>query len=100
MNVGVCTIRLRLPDNFSLKDKRQVLRSVTSRIRNTFNVSVAEGDDNDLWQATTIGISVVSNDKRHTDEVLSKVVNFITASRFEMEVLDCQTEIIPISAEE
>ena len=100
MNVGVCTIRLRLPDNFSLKDKRQVLRSVTSRIRNTFNVSVAEVDDNDLWQAATLGISVVSNDKRHTDEVLSKVVNFITASRFEMEVIDYHTEIIPISAED
>ena len=97
MNVGVCTLKLRLPDNFSLKDKRQVLRSVTSRVRNTFNVSVAEVDDNDLWQSTTIGISVVSNDKRHTDEVLSKIVNFVTTSRFEMEVIDCQTEIIPIS---
>ena len=97
MHVGVCRIKVRLPENLSLKGKRQVLKSIISRVGSKFNVSVAEVDDNDLWQLATLGISCVSNDKRHVDEILSKVVNFITESRFEIEILDCEIEILPIS---
>jgi len=97
MNVGICRIRLRLPENLSLKGKRQVLKSITTRVGNKFNVSVAEVDDQDLWQLATIGISCVSNNKRHANEVLSKVVDFITDSRFEVEILGYQIEILPIS---
>lgn len=61
----------------SLKDKRMVLRSLRDRIRQKFNVSVAEVEDNDQWQVAVIGIVVVSNDKAHANEMLSKVVNFI-----------------------
>jgi len=96
MNVGVVKIRLRLPENLSLKGKRQVLRSITTRIRSKFNVSVAEVDDHDLWQLATLGITAVSNDKRYTNEVLSKVVNFVINARFEIEVLDYQIEILPV----
>ena len=96
MNIGVCKISLRLPENLSLKGKRQVLRSVTTRIRNKFNVSVAEVDDQDLWQLATLGICCVSNDKRYTNEVLSKVVNFVVDSRFELEILDYEIEILPV----
>ncbi len=96
MHVGVCRIRLRLPENLSLKGKRQVLKSIISRVGNKFNVAVAEVDDQDLWQLATLGISCVSNNKRHTNEVLSKVVNFITDSRFEIEVLDYEIEILPV----
>jgi len=96
MHIGVCRIRLRLPENLSLKGKRQVLKSITSRVGNKFNVSVAEVDDNDVWQLATLGICCVSNDKRHANEVLSKVVNFITDSRFEIEILDYEIEILPV----
>ena len=96
MHVGVCRIKVRLPENLSLKGKRQVLKSIISRVGSKFNVSVAEVDDNDLWQLATIGISCVSNDKRHVNEVLSKVVNFITDSRFEVEILDYEIEILPV----
>jgi len=97
MNVGVCRISFRLPENSSLKDKRRVLKSITTRVRNKFNVAVAEVDDHDLWQLATLGISCVSNDKRHANEVLSKVVDFISESRFEVEMLDYQIEILPCS---
>ena len=73
-----------------------MLKSITARIENKFNVSVAEIDDHDLWQLATIGISCVSNDKRQTNEVLSRVINFITEGRFEVEVLDYEIEIIPV----
>ena len=94
MNVGVCKVSLRIPENMSLKGKRQVIKSITSKIRNKFNVAVAEVDNNDVWQASTIGISCLSNNKRHTNEVLSRVVNFIQAGRFEIELLDYEIEII------
>lgn len=96
MNVGVCRISLRLPENQSLKGKRQVLKSIITRIRNQFNVSVAEVDDHDLWQLATIGICCVSNDKRYTNQVLSKVVDFIAGSRFEVEILNHEIEILSV----
>jgi len=96
MNVGVCKINLRLPENSSLKGKRQVLKSVTTRLRNKFNVSVAEVDNHDLWQLATIGICCVSNDSRYTNEVLSKVVDFVINNRFEVEILDYEIEILPV----
>ena len=96
MNVGVCKIKLRLPENLSLKGKRRVLKSITTRIRSRFNVSVAEVDDQDLWQLATIGICCVSNNKRHANEVLSNVVDFITDNRFEVEILDYEIEILPV----
>ncbi|MBA7600051.1 hypothetical protein ES703_07098 [subsurface metagenome] len=96
MNVGVCKIKLRLPENSSLKSKRQVLKSITSRIRNKFNVAVAEIDDHEMWQLATIGICCVSNDRRYTNRVLSKVVDFVVGSRFEVEILDYEIEILAV----
>ena len=97
MHVGVCRIRVRLPENLSLKGKRRVLKSITSRVGGKFNVSVAEVDDHDLWQLATLGISCVSNSKQHANEVLSRVVDFIINSRFEIEILDYEIEILPVS---
>jgi len=96
MNVGVCRVSLRLPENQSLKGKRRVLKSITTRVRSKFNVSVAEVDDQNLWQLATLGICFVSNDKRFTNEVLSKVVDFIVDGRFELEILDYEIEILPV----
>ena len=96
MNAGVCKIAVRIPENMSLKGKRQVLKSITSRVRNKFNVAVAEIDHNDLWQMAAIGICCLSNNKRHTNQVLSRVVNFIEAGRFEIELLDYEIEIIDV----
>lgn len=96
MNVGVCKVKLRLPDNLSLKSKRQVIKSVTARLKNKFNVSVAEVEDNDLWQLATLGICFVSNDKRFTNQVLSKAVEFVINSQGDFEMLDYEIEILAI----
>lgn len=96
MHVGVCSIQFRLPENLSLKGKRQIVKSITSRVSAKFNVSVAEIDDHDFWQMATIGVSCVSNDKRHANEVLSRVVQFITDNRFEIEVLGYEIEILAV----
>ncbi|MBA7575522.1 hypothetical protein ES708_17352 [subsurface metagenome] len=96
MNVGTCRVRLRFPENLSLKGKRQILKSITTRLRSKFNISVAEVDDNELWQVATLGISCVSNNKRYTNEVLSKAADFIVNGRFDVEMLDYEIEIIPV----
>ncbi len=73
-----------------------MVKSIAARIRNKFNVSVAEVDDHDRWQLATLGICCVSNDSRYTNEVLSKVVTFVINSRFEVEILDYEIEILPV----
>ena len=94
MNIGVCQIYLRLPENLSLKGKRRVLKSIISRVRSKFNVSIAEVDNQELWQLATLGICFVSNNNRYTNEVLSKVVDFVTNGRFEVEILNYEIEIL------
>ncbi len=96
MNIGVCKIKLRLPENLSLKGKRQVVKSITARIQSKFNVSVAEVDDQELWQLATIGVCCVSNDGRFTNQVLSKVVDFVNNGRFDVEILDYEIEILAV----
>jgi uncharacterized protein YlxP (DUF503 family) len=96
MNVGVARVSLRIPGNTDLKGKRQVVKSIIGRIKSRFDVAVAEVDDNDSRRTATIGICCISNDKRHSNEVLSKVVSFIEKSRFDVEFLDYSIEIIDI----
>ena len=94
MHVGVCHVSLRLPGNQGLKGKRQVASSITSRVRTKFNVSIAEVEDNQLWQRLTLGISCVSNDPRHANEILSKVVQYIQETRSDLEFLDYDVEMV------
>jgi len=72
------------------------LKSITSRVGNKFNVSIAEVENQSLWQSAVLGICCVSNNSRYTNEVLSKVVDFIVNSRFEVEILDYKIEILPV----
>ena len=69
--------RLQISDSGSLKSKRQVLRQVTDRLKARFNVSVAEVEDNDLWQRATIALAVVGDDRRHVDEQIEKMIHFV-----------------------
>jgi len=75
--VGTCELGFHLADNHSLKGKRQVSRSLVQRIRNRFNVSVAEVSDQDRWQTLSIGVSCVTDDARHANEILSKIVDYV-----------------------
>ena len=77
MNIGVCTVKLRLPENVSLKGKRQVLRAIKDRVRNKFNVSITESDGHDLWQRAELGICQAGSDRAFVDSALREVVNFI-----------------------
>ena len=94
MTVGVLKVKLHLPATRSLKGKRGILKSITAQVKNKFNVSIAEVDDHDLWQLSTLGITCVSNGGRHANEMLSKVANYIERISGEAEFLDYEIEII------
>lgn len=94
MFIGACKVTLRLPENHSLKGKRHVLKSVMTRVKNEFNVAVAEVGSQDLWQVAEIGVCCVSNNGQHATEMISKVVDFIERSRLDAEVIDYETELL------
>ena len=77
MVVLVCEVQLYLPDSRSLKHKRQVVKSIKDRLHNRFNISVAEVEDNDLWQRATLGLAVASLATAHAHAVVAKSVDFI-----------------------
>jgi len=77
MLLGICTINLYFSNSQSLKDKRNIIKSVKSRIRNHFNVSVSEINNHDLWKNATLGIACIGNEKRYLNDVLNKVIKFI-----------------------
>lgn len=77
MVVGVLRLELRIPGAHSLKEKRRVVRALTARVRNKFNVSIAECEDQDLWQHAVLGVVQVGNEQPHVDACLRSVVLFI-----------------------
>ncbi len=93
MVVGVCTIDLHLPGIGSLKGKRQILLSLKERIKNTYNVSIAEVDANDLWQRAVLGVACVANDGRHVNQVLDSVLNAVRANP-SVELVQHHTELL------
>ena len=92
MTVGLLRLAVRLPESQSLKEKRWILKSLITRIRNKFNVSVAEVDTQDSWQIATLGVAHVGNERSHTNEVLDLVRNFTEGIRT-VELVDSQLEI-------
>ncbi len=77
MVVGVMELHLALYDNESLKDKRSVVKRVIHRCRHTFNVSVAEVEDQDLTDRAVIGVVAVGNDRRYIEGMLDKIEDFV-----------------------
>ena len=74
MPIGLLTLEIHIPDARSLKDKRQVLRSLKDRLRAHFNVAVAELDQQDAWQRATLGIVSISNSQELLDSVFRQVL--------------------------
>ena len=93
MYIGVCTIWLTIPDSHSLKQKRKVVKSITDRLKNRFNIAVAEVDALDRHQQAVLGVVSVSNDKKHLNRVLSYVVNFVEDALL-AELTDYEIEIL------
>jgi uncharacterized protein YlxP (DUF503 family) len=74
MPVGLLTLELQIQHAQSLKDKRQVLRSLKDRLRAKFNVAVAELEHHEMWQRSIVGVVTLSNDEGHVEESLQHVL--------------------------
>ena len=93
MVIGLLTLDLHFPGARSLKDKRQALRSLETRLRNRFNVSVAEVEHQDLWQRARLAVVSVNTDHGHLESTLQAVEGEAYRAR-EIQVLDAQREIL------
>jgi len=91
--VAVGTVELHLPEVGSLKGKRHALKGLKQKLRQRFEISVAEVDHQDSWQRATLALACVSGDSRHANEVISKAMDFIE-DNVEGYVTDVHVEIL------
>jgi uncharacterized protein YlxP (DUF503 family) len=91
MVIGLLVLELHIPGAQSLKDKRHALRGVETRIRERFNVSVAEVDHQDLWQRARLAVVGVNTDQPHLDATLRSVLSEAERSPL-LEVVDVHME--------
>ena len=94
MVIGVCTIDLDIPMSTSLKDKRQVIRSVTARLRKEFNVAISEVERQDARQTTVLAMVSVSNDRDYVHGLLTRVIQWIEKTRLDCVLVDYYIELI------
>ncbi|MCL7453116.1 MAG: DUF503 domain-containing protein [Anaerolineae bacterium] len=94
MHIGVCTIELRLPENHSLKGKRSVIKSISTRVSREFNVSIAEVEAQDVWQKAVLGVSCVSSSADYAHRQLERVVQWIETNRPDVLLLDYSIELL------
>ena len=95
MYVAAARINLHIPSSQSLKDRRRVLRSLMDRTRNKFGAAVAEVGGQDTWQVAVVGVSVVSSNANHAQEMLDEVVRFIEEFSPEALVTGVESDIVP-----
>lgn len=93
MVVGVLSVDLLVTDSNSLKDKRQVVKSLLDRIRNKYHVSAAELDKLDTWRRAVIGVACISNDRDTANGILNKVLAGIESNP-RVSVAGCQLELL------
>ncbi len=91
-HVGLLVVDLHIPDAVTLKDKRQVVRSLLDRAASRFNVSVAEIDHLDTCQRALLAFACVANEPRHVHRVLAGVCRSVE-SEARAEVLDATLEV-------
>jgi uncharacterized protein YlxP (DUF503 family) len=97
MHVGACLITLHLAGSESLKDKRQVIRSLIERMRRQFNVAMAEVEEQESWQTAVLGLSVVSNEAGHAARQLERIVAAIEGDRLDVEVVERYIDVLPVT---
>ncbi|MFZ7111068.1 MAG: DUF503 domain-containing protein [Desulfatiglandales bacterium] len=93
MVIGILRIELHIHDNRSLKGKRKIVRSMVDKLKNKFNVSVAEIGSNDKWQKIELGVSTVGNDRRHIDASLNNILAYLE-SLYLAEIVDSEIDIV------
>ncbi len=98
MVVGISRVDIFLPENHSLKEKRQATKRIVERTRQKFNVSVMEIDRTNLWQRVTIGFSVVGSGKDIVERMVENIHIFIE-SLYIGKVINTSTEVVMVGNE-
>ena len=93
MIIGSCMVEIMIHDANSLKDKRQVVKSIIGKLKSRFNISVAEVDLNEKWRRSVIGFACVTNDTVHANKQISNVLKFIENDT-RVEIIDEMIEIL------
>ena len=96
MFIAACQMTLHIEMSASLKDKRQVVRSVLQRLRNQFEVSASEVATQESWQLATLGIAYVSGSAQHAQEVIEHASRYVEESRPDIVVSDVRTDVFPL----
>lgn len=91
--IGICSLKVIMYEAQSLKAKRQILKSLIERIKSRFNVSIAEIGNQDKWQIGEIGFCCVTNSRKHADEMIHHVINFIEKDG-RLDITECEVEIL------
>jgi uncharacterized protein len=91
--IGACSLELMIFESDSLKYKRHILKSIIERLKNRFNISIAEIDLNDSLKSAIIGFACVTNDTVHANKIINKVINFIDMDG-RVEIIHCNIEIL------
>lgn len=94
MVIGLITLKLDIPTSNSLKDKRQVLRSLMARLRNEFNVSVAEVDHHNSWRTAEVAVVCVSSDREYAHGLMTRVALWVERQRLDCTLVDYTIELI------
>lgn len=77
MVIGLLTVHLVIDGCDSLKDKRQILKSLMAHLKRKFNISVAEVGDHELWRRSEVAVAIVSTESKYADQVMAQVINHI-----------------------
>jgi uncharacterized protein YlxP (DUF503 family) len=83
-------VEIRIPDSHSLKDRRQVVRSLLDGARRRFSVSAAEVGGQDTWQRATLGFAVVASESRLAQEVVDQIDRFLW-SHADIEIVNAES---------
>jgi uncharacterized protein YlxP (DUF503 family) len=92
--LGLCTVELELAGVTTLKEKRSILKSLLTRLHNTFNISTAEIDFNDVVNSSVIAFTLVTNDTRFANQTISNILNWIDANYPDAQIVNQEIEIL------
>jgi uncharacterized protein len=98
MVVGVSRVEVFMPENHSLKDRRQATKKIVEKTKGRFSISIAEIESSNLWQRATIGFAVVGTRADHVHGVIETIHNYIE-SMYVGKIIDTKTEIMVIGDE-
>ena len=93
MHIASCRMMFYLPGNDSLKGKRQVSRSLMTKLRQKFNLSVAEVDAIDVHQSLVIGMTCAGKDSSYAEELIGAAVRWVEGQHIDAELIEVEREM-------